>query len=91
MRFRSKIVEIEAEEFTEENKNRCFTFVTCTKYASFDCDEDITKDRPVLIIKTLEGDMKATLGDFIIKGLKGEFYPCKPDIFWMKYESLEPK
>lgn len=37
-------------------------------------------------IKTLEGDMKITEGDFIIKGVKGEFYPCKPDIFYATYD-----
>lgn len=40
-------------------------------------------------IKTLEGTMKADFGDWIIKGLKGEFYPCKPEIFEMKYELLK--
>lgn len=38
-------------------------------------------------IKTLEGKMKAENGDFIIKGVKGEFYPCKPDIFMETYEA----
>jgi hypothetical protein len=37
-------------------------------------------------IPTLEGDMLATIGDYIIKGIKGEFYPCKPDIFEASYE-----
>ena len=41
-----------------------------------------------LIIKTLEGDMKASIGDFIIKGVQGEFYPCKPDIFEKTYEEV---
>ena len=38
--------------------------------------------------KTLEGDMMASVGDFIIKGLIGEFYPCKPDVFHKKYEEV---
>lgn len=38
------------------------------------------------LIPTLEGDMKASFGDFIIKGVKGEFYPCKPDIFYATYD-----
>lgn len=42
-----------------------------------------------LIINTLEGNMKANVGDYIIKGLKGEFYPCKPDVFHEKYEVIE--
>lgn len=39
-------------------------------------------------IKTLEGNMKASVGDFIIKGVQGEFYPCKPDIFEKTYEEV---
>ena len=42
-----------------------------------------------LFIETLEGDHKANKGDYIIKGVKGEFYPCKPDIFEMSYEEVE--
>ena len=41
-----------------------------------------------LIIKTLEGDMRASIGDWIIKGVQGEFYPCKPDIFEKTYEKV---
>ena len=41
-----------------------------------------------LIIETLEGDMKASIGDWIIKGVQGEFYPCKPDIFEKTYEKV---
>ncbi len=40
------------------------------------------------IIKTLEGDMRCQPGDWIIKGIKGEFYPCKPDIFEATYEAV---
>jgi len=42
-----------------------------------------------VIIETLEGTMRASLGDWIIKGVKGEFYPCKPDIFEATYEPVE--
>ena len=41
------------------------------------------------LIPTLEGEMKASAGDWIIKGVKGEFYPCKPDIFEATYELVE--
>lgn len=37
-------------------------------------------------IKTLEGTMRVSLGDYVIKGIQGEFYPCKPDIFEATYE-----
>ena len=42
-----------------------------------------------LIIPTLEGDMVATEGDWVIRGIKGELYPCKPDIFAATYEPVE--
>jgi hypothetical protein len=41
------------------------------------------------LIPTLEGDMKCSKGDYVIKGVKGEFYPCKPDIFELTYEIVE--
>ena len=41
-----------------------------------------------LKIKTLEGDMNVSIGDYIIKGVQGEFYPCKPDIFEQTYEKV---
>lgn len=41
------------------------------------------------VIKTLEGDHKASDGDYIIQGMKGELYPCKPDIFEQTYEVVE--
>ena len=44
---------------------------------------------PVIVIRTLEGDTEASPGDWIIKGVKGEFYPCKPDIFEATYEEVE--
>ena len=53
------------------------------------------KDKPCryvgskLIIPTLEGDMEASVGDVIICGVKGELYPCKPDIFDATYEAVE--
>lgn len=50
------------------------------------CQDFISDD---LIIPTLEGDMKANKGDYIIKGIKGEFYPCKPDIFEACYEKVD--
>ena len=80
-KFRKKPIVIEAELFSFENKDRAFNFVRCNHYAAFDKDNN-----PIMVIQTLEGDMTATLGDWIIKGVKGEFYPCKPDIFKKTYE-----
>ena len=42
-----------------------------------------------IFINTLEGEMRANVGDWIIKGVNGEFYPCKPDIFEKTYERVE--
>ena len=42
-----------------------------------------------LIIKTLEGEHIASIGDYIIKGVKGEFYPCKPDVFELTYDFID--
>ena len=42
-----------------------------------------------VVIPTLEGNMNASIGDYIIKGLRGEFYPCKPDVFEKKYELIK--
>lgn len=42
-----------------------------------------------LYIQTLEGEMKADIGDYIIRGVKGEYYPCKPDVFEMTYDKVE--
>lgn len=49
---------------------------------AYECTEEC-------IIHTLEGDLHASVGDFIITGIRGEKYPCKPDIFWKTYEEVE--
>lgn len=84
MKYRKKPVIIDAEPFTEENKNRAFNFITCCRSADFD-----ENNSPIIKIKTLEGVMIARIGDWIIKGVNGEFYPCKPDIFEKTYEKVE--
>ena len=47
----------------------------------------LAANRWYLVIHTLEGDHEAKIGDWIIKGVQGEFYPCKPDIFEATYEA----
>jgi hypothetical protein len=84
MKYRKKPVVIEAIQFTDETKDQCFNFVRCNHYAEFGKDGS-----PVLRIQTLEGDMTASIGDYIIKGVNGEFYPCKPDIFEKTYDPVE--
>lgn len=46
-------------------------------------------NNPVIKIETLEGAMSANIGDYIIKGVQGELYPCKPDVFESTYEIVE--
>jgi hypothetical protein len=52
-------------------------------------DEAKTVATAYMIIRTLEGKMTANVGDYIIKGIQGEIYPCKPDIFEATYEVVE--
>ena len=83
-KYRKKPVVIEAMQFTDETKNQVFNFVRCT---CCPCVDD--NDKPTLKIQTLEGDMVVSFGDYVIKGIEGEFYPCKPDIFEKTYELVE--
>lgn len=84
MKFRKKPVVVEAMQFTNDTKNQIFNFVCCNRYADFDNNHN-----PILIIETLEGDMVTSLGDWVIKGVDGEFYPCKPGIFEKTYEKVD--
>jgi len=77
MKYRKKPVEIDAIQWTGDNKLEIFDF----------CNMSYITDQE-LRIKTLEGSMTASVGDYIIKGVMGEFYPCKPDIFEMTYEKI---
>lgn len=52
------------------------------------CGIKLAADERVIKINTLEGEIEASYGDWIIKGVKGEFYPCKPDIFELTYEEV---
>lgn len=88
MIFTTKPCEIEAIQWTDNTKE---ILDFCGKEADYyinDANWEVGKGIPheSLIIHTLEGDMTASRNDFIIKGLRGEFYPCKPDVFVQKYE-----
>ena len=86
MKYRKKPVIIEAIQF-EDNSDR---IIEIHEFMGGDTIrvnyED--KDNPYLKIETLEGIMKASVGDYIIKGVNGEFYPCKPDIFEKTYKRV---
>ncbi len=83
MKYRKKPVVIEAMQFTSETKDRCFNFINCNRHVSFE------NNIPTLTIQTLEGEMIARYGDWIIKGVKGEFYPIKNEVFLSSYEPIE--
>ncbi len=85
MKFRKKPVVIEAIQFTGSNWEKIGEIVG--QKASLARKHD----SPILLINTLEGEMRADIGDWIIKGVKGEFYPCKPDIFELTYEPVPDK
>lgn len=82
-KYRKLPVVIEAVQFTEETKDQVFNFIACNCYPDFDKDK-----HPIIRIETLEGDITATIGDWIIKGIAGEFYPCKDKIFKQTYEEV---
>ncbi|HEM6438279.1 hypothetical protein QQY84_03670 [Streptococcus suis] len=95
MRYRKKPVEIEAVKL-EDNKQSIinaieFVYNVGMETNALGMDFEINKVRSDggLIINTLEGNMLASFGDYIIKGIAGEFYPCKPDIFIETYEPVE--
>lgn len=79
--YRKKPVVIQAVQWTGENNVEILQFCSNCYITS----SGKTKD---LVITTLEGDMSASTGDYIIKGVKGEFYPCREDIFDLTYETL---
>ena len=83
MRYRKKPVVIEAIQFQDDSA----TLVAINETLGLD-PVRVSYDQgwPQIVIGTLEGEMRAEVGDYIIKGVKGEFYPCKPDIFAATYE-----
>lgn len=93
-RFRKKPVMIEAVQFTDDKDDN-----NLMELAEFIDNQDLIisyengSNAPLLKIKTLEdanGSVHyASIGDWIIRGVNGEFYPCKPDIFKKTYERVE--
>ncbi|HEM5038906.1 TPA: hypothetical protein U1220_001373 [Streptococcus suis] len=86
MKYRKKLVVIEAIQFFDNPE----TLANLSELGldPVNIDYEIPS-MPVLKIPTLEGIMTAIEGDFIIKGVQGEFYPCKPGIFAETYEIAE--
>lgn len=76
-KYRKKPAIIEAIQLTGKNLSEIDNFMG-----------GIVENKGAIVIHTLEGDMEASIGDYIIKGVNGEFYPCKPDIFDKTYEEI---
>lgn len=100
MKFRKLPVEIEAEQVTKDNLSAVEAFIKDVEgvqrvYVHNDENSTWTLESSLeeytrlgFEIPTLEGVMLAVDGDWIIKGVQGEFYPCKPDIFQATYEPV---
>lgn len=96
MKYRKIPVVIDAVQWTGENQREMFDFLTnyekTDDYMSASGEHFIIDHNAVkggLVIKTLEGEHIASIGDYIIRGVAGEFYPCKPEIFEKTYERAE--
>ena len=83
-KYRKKPIEIEAIELV--NTKKFSEKEVFLDFISNDVKFYNTKDG--IVIETLEGNMLAQWGDYVIKGVNGEFYPCKPDIFHKTYERV---
>ena len=77
--YRKKPLVVEAIQYTGEN------YEEVCKFAEIKLKRNISKK---LLIPTLEGTMKASKNDFIVKGIRGELYPCKPHAFYETYEEV---
>lgn len=100
MKYRKKPVVIEAiqlgktqisiREILEMMGQEVITKCDAASYKFYEyCN--VIFDKGYMEIETLEGVMRANIGDYIIKGVNGEFYPCKPDIFEKTYEAVEKR
>lgn len=88
MKFRKKPVVIEARQFETNNVGGDGHMYSIVEWVE-SCGGFAWHDGTDIFIPTLEGVMRASVGDWIIKGVSGEFYPCKPDIFEKTYEAVE--
>lgn len=90
-KFRKVPVVIEAVHYDGTNRDQVVVFMGGPKQAQAEERKLPGPGRGMhdgIVIHTLEGDMTASVGDWIIKGVQGEFYPCKPDIFAATYEAV---
>lgn len=89
MKARKKPVVIEAVRFYLSNPDSIDDAKAFTGEHFAEYQEHYASDKRNYYIRTLEGEMKLADGDYIIKGVNGEFYPCKPDIFEKTYDIID--
>lgn len=88
MKYRKKPVVIEAVQFNNDAES--YPLLLWINEGQFAAGRELARwHNDTLVIPTLEGDHTANIGDWIIKGVAGEFYPCKPEIFAATYEPSE--
>lgn len=86
-RYRKKPVIIEAMHFNNNNESDDKTMNEICLWVNKN-DGKARHDGTNIFIETLEGEMRSEFGDYIIKGVEGEFYPCKPNIFKKTYNLI---
>ena len=87
--FKKKPVIIEARQFTLDVAMDEYKWNTLATWCNgLTRGWKLPPEEREIEIPTLEGDMRAVIGDWIIQGVKGEYYPCKPDIFEETYEEV---
>ena len=89
MRYKTKLVEIEAFQWQGGDEVIRWANNVSNGNGTYIRYWKSSYGKEVLEVHTLEGVMTASLGDFVICGLEGEFYFCKPDIFHKKYELIK--
>lgn len=92
MKYKKKPVEVEAVQFNGRNVGEIEVFIgkklKSRVFSGAAYQAGVAAPLFEIDIETLEGTMTATPNDYIIKGVKGEFYPCKPDIFQATYDPV---
>lgn len=90
MKFRKKPVVVEAIQWNGKNFDEIMNFMQefHGHKVNYENAEELAYKTKELNIRTLEGNMTASCNDWIIKGVNGEFYPCKPSIFKKTYENV---
>lgn len=90
MKYRKKPVVIDAVQFKTNNELRSPHMDSLINWINQESEKIMAYHNGTdIFIRTLEGTMKASVGDYIIKGVNGEFYPCKEDIFNKTYDAVE--